>query len=375
MKAGYRELSFSAHQIKIEIEGFRIDRLLDKAMKKGLDVRNVRFVLPIKAECWITPDDLQELKKLAKALYKITEAEHRGLEYRLQKIIKTPVKIVGTLLVLALIISQSFFVKTIEVSGYKAIPETLLRQCLGERGVTEGAYRPGIDWKAAESHIYETFPQITWLKLSYDGRKVFLNIAEAEDPVVTEEWGRQSGGEYTNIIAGSSGYIDTVSVYRGLALVEEGQYVKKGQVLVSGYVPLEPTVYDEDWPKSYYVKCSGEIWAKVPYRLNFNQERYVENTNNRDHAEDTEKSDNTEKEVVASKREKTENEIKAKLNQQIRQWAKENLPEDAEILNKDLNFSYKENIIEAGVTLEVRQQIGKEQEILIGEESTDNSGD
>ena len=78
--------------------------------------------------------------------------------------------------------------------------------------------------------------------------------------------------------------------------------------------------------------------------------------------------------VVASKREKTEKEIKAKVNQQIRQWAKENLPEGAEILNKDLNFSYKENIIEAGVTLEVRQQIGEEQEILIGEESTDNSG-
>lgn len=51
------------------------------------------------------------------------------------------------------------------------------------------------------------------------------------------------------------------------------------------------------------------------------------------------------------------------------------MPEEAEILNKDLNFSYKENIIEVGVTLEVRQQIGEEQEILIGEESTDTSGD
>ena len=51
------------------------------------------------------------------------------------------------------------------------------------------------------------------------------------------------------------------------------------------------------------------------------------------------------------------------------------MPEDAEILNKDLNFSYKENIIEVSVTIEVRQQIGEEQEILIGEESTDTSGD
>ena len=127
-------------------------------------------------------------------------------------------------------------------------------------------------------------------------------------------------------------------------------------------MPIEPTVYEENWPKAYYVRCNAEIWAKVPYRLTFNQERYLR---------ETDKQGKT----IISKKEKTEKEIKAKANQQIRQWAKENLPEDAEILNKDLNFSYKENIIEVSVTIEVRQQIGEEQEILIGEESTDTSGD
>lgn len=366
MKAEYRELNFSAHRVRIKIEGFRIDRLLDRAMKRGLDIRNIRIVSPIEAVCWTTPQDLEKLRKLAKSLYRITEEEQKGAKYKAKKFIKTPLKVAGVIVVLALVISQSFFVKTIEISGYKGIPETVLRQCLTESGIKEGAYRPDIDWKKAEAHIYDTFPQITWLQLAYDGRKVFLNIAEAEDPVITGEFGQEAAREYTNIVASQSGYIETVSVYRGLTLAEEGEFVKKGQVLVSGYVPTEPTVYEENWPKSYYVRCSGEIWAKVPYRLNFNQERYL-------------KSNGTEEKsggrIVASKREKTEKEIRAKVNQQIRQWAKENLPKGAEILNKDLNFSYKENIIEIGVTLEVRQQIGEEQEILIGEESTDTSGD
>ena len=92
---------------------------------------------------------------------------------------------------LALVISQSYFVKTIEVSGYKAIPETLLRECLSESGVSEGAYRPAIDWNAAENHVYETYPQITWLLLVYDGRIVFLNISESESHIVTEEFSRE----------------------------------------------------------------------------------------------------------------------------------------------------------------------------------------
>ena len=53
-------------------------------------------------------------------------------------------------------------------------------------------------------------------------------------------------------------------------------------------------------------------------------------------------------------------------NQQIRLWARENLPEKSQIVNKDLKFSRKENIIEVGVTLEIRRQIGEEQEILVG---------
>ena len=69
--------------------------------------------------------------------------------------------------------------------------------------------------------------------------------------------------------------------------------------------------------------------------------------------------------------EKTKKQVQAKANQQIRQWAKENLPENAQILNKDLNFSYKENIIEVGVTIEVRLQIGIEQELLIGQKDSD----
>ncbi|MFR2965135.1 MAG: hypothetical protein ACLTK0_01305 [Anaerovoracaceae bacterium] len=125
-----------------------------------------------------------------------------------------------------------------------------------------------------------------------------------------------------------------------------------------------------------------EIWAKVPYRLTFNQERYVsghEETVTREtvwrrrvRAAAERRSRRRRSRIIKAKK---SGKIRDKVNQQIRQWAKENLPENSQILNKDLNFSYKENIIEVGVTLEVRQQIGEEQEILIGEESTDTSGD
>ena len=72
--------------------------------------------------------------------------------------------------------------------------------------------------------------------------------------------------------------------------------------------------------------------------------------------------------------EKSQEELLSLAEMQLRLWAKKNLPENGEILNKDLNFCYKENIIEVGVTLEIRRQIGEEQEILIGQKNSDSSG-
>ena len=141
--------------------------------------------------------------------------------------------------------------------------------------------------------------------------------------------------------------------------------MEKGQELISGIVPMEATTFEEGWPTEYYVRAKGEIIALVPYHEVFSQERYVRSDGLRE-GEDGET-------VVANRVEKTREEAEAVLNQQIRLWAKENLPQKAEIINKSLNFCYKKNIIEIGVTLEVRREIGteKEKEIPVGEENSD----
>ena len=117
----------------------------------------------------------------------------------------------------------------------------------------------------------------------------------------------------------------------------------------------------------YYVRAQGEITALVPYHEVFSQERYV-----RGAVASSENEGDEGPDMVANRVEKTKKQAEAVVNQQIRIWAKENLPEKAEITNKSLNFSYKKNIIEVGVTLEVRREIGIEKEIIVGQENSDN---
>lgn len=361
--------NFYSHRIKVRIEGFRTERLINQAAEAGIIMRDICIVSETELSGWIAASDIALLRRIAKSRYRITVCEGAGPGCRVRQTLKKPVTVTGAVLAAAIVTVQSFFIADIRIDGYKAIPEDSLRLCLEQAGVCEGAFRPQIDWDGARACLRETFPQLTWVQLVYDGRTVILNVEESSNRILSAEAEPDSDifvpsyeqeKNCVSIVADRSGYIETISPLWGAAQAEPGDFVSEGDVLISGVVPMEPTTFEEDWPTEYYVHAKGEVTALVPYRLTFNQERYVE--------DEAEPGENT----VANRREKTEEEVKAVLNQQIRLWAEENLPENAEIVNESLNFSVKNNIIEIGMTLEVRQQIGIEKEILVGSQNSDN---
>lgn len=412
MKARSKKLNFYSDRIEVRIEGFQIGKLLDAAARSGMLLKAIRVDSETAVRAEIAACDLKQLQKLAGARYRVTPQVRRGVVYQTRALLRRPMLVIGVLLAASMVIAESFFVAAVTIDGYRAIPESALRDCLAASGVQEGVYRPGIDWGQAEAALFETFPQIMWVRLVYDGRLVVLEVAETGHQIIRGENELAADEEelfipapepqngYCNIVAARSGYIERIDPLWGDAMAEPGDYVKKGQILIRGQIPIETTTFDENAPKEYYVRARGEVWARVPYRLTFRQERYLRSAQvEREQAgayaaqsgqaaqlgqTQTENaragkagaSDTQGGPAVVSNRvEKTQEQAKAKVEQQIRIWAKENLPENAEIVKKSLNFTQKENIIEVGVTLEVRRQIGKEQEIVFGTEDSTQQRD
>lgn len=470
MKARSKKLNFYSDRIEVRIEGFQIGKLLDAAARSGMLLKAIRVDSETAARAEIAACDLKPLQKLAGARYRVTPQVRRGVVYQTRALLRRPMLVIGVLLAASMVIAESFFVAAVTIDGYRAIPESALRDCLAASGVREGVYRPGIDWGQAEAALFETFPQIMWVRLVYDGRLVVLEVAETGHQIIRGESELAADEEelfipkpepqngYCNIVAAHSGYIERIDPLWGDAMAEPGDYVKKGQILIRGQIPIETTTFDENAPKEYYVRARGEVWARVPYRLTFRQERYLRSaqvareqtgayaaqsgqaqsedaqsgqaaqpeqaqsgdaqsgqaaqmkqTQSEDaqsgqtaqmkqtQSEDAQsgqaaqpgqtqnenaqagKADASDTQggpaVLSNRVEKTQEQAKAKVEQQIRIWAKENLPENAEIVKKSLNFTQKENIIEVGVTLEVRRQIGKEQEIVFGTEDSTQQRD
>ena len=164
----------------------------------------------------------------------MTPQVRRGVVYQTRALLRRPMLVIGVLLAASMVIAESFFVAAVTIDGYRAIPESALRDCLAASGVREGVYRPGIDWGQAEAALFETFPQIMWVRLVYDGRLVVLEVAETGHQIIRGESELAADEEelfipkpepqngYCNIVAARSGYIERIDPLWGDAMAEPG---------------------------------------------------------------------------------------------------------------------------------------------------------
>lgn len=226
--------------------------------------------------------------------------------------------------------------KVVMIGEREICVENAIRETLAEEGMFEGGLKV-LDYDYLEKVLYNKFPNIVWARIAYQGRYVNVSIAEGElnDLKKTEKKEKPC-----NIIARKSCYIDKILPFRGVALVERNDFVRKGQVLISGKVEYESTTYDEDKEKEYFVHSDGIIKGRVPYKIRLS---YFINCDKI-----------------------SENDLNGKINEDLARWLEKNAPKDSQILNKSLNFSREENIIVVDVVAEVLQDVGEEKVILIG---------
>lgn len=391
--------SFTEHYRKIKIEGFQPDKLVDRCIRDRIRLRGITFVSNLELTLFVSDRDFKKLKKMAGNRYKITILGNGGCRYWLGFLRNRKITILGMILFAAFLYYQSLFVVEIRIDGYEKISEASLRETLAEAGLYEGC-RKKLDVDSIKIRLYEEYDNISWAGITLDGNLAQVKISEGANPIKKEET-KVAKKKPCNIVADKAGYISSVDPEEGLRAVKDGAYVKKGDVLITGKIPLNSTAYtaDSEDETETYVHAAGTVEAKIPQRLHFFAEAYERikketgrciwgisiNGHNPAKALNTYETCIVEtknlfnivkpfrlkvdlvcvKEVRISQRKAGNRELKKAVNAQVRRYVKENLPESTQILNKSLNFSREKNIITIGVTLETLQKIGIEEEIVV----------
>ncbi len=154
----------------------------------------------------------------------------------------------GVLMLLFILISQ-LFVWEVRVEGNENVKSGDIIKTLNEIGFGEGSYKKGVDLDSLVNNFLIKEKRISWIAVNFDGSVAHVEVREGKNPPL------ESKKQNVNLIASHDGIILRADVLEGGRLVEKGDVVHKGQLLVSAFIDRNE--------KSTLRGARGSIWANT----------------------------------------------------------------------------------------------------------------
>lgn len=158
------------------------------------------------------------------------------------------------------------YVWKIDVEGNSAITGKEFTAFLEENGIEIGTPKRKISVEELEKAIRNEFPIVTWTSAQVEGTKLWIQIKENDKLLKVEEKPK----EKSNLVASKDGRITSIITRNGVPMVKAGDEVKKGDILVTGQVPIYNDageivnyhLYKAD--ADVYLECSYAYEASMP---------------------------------------------------------------------------------------------------------------
>ena len=164
--------------------------------------------------------------------------------------------LIGAVLFIALLSLSTLFVFKVDVVGSELVSKEQIKSELADFGIRVGARLSDIDRAAAASGFMRLHPEYSWAAVNFKGTTVCLELKERESGESAEK------DSADILIADFDGVVREVLVYSGKSTVKPGDVVKKGDILINGFISGNGLQYSDD-PRLRYDGAAGSVKAEV----------------------------------------------------------------------------------------------------------------
>ena len=241
---------------RIEILGAEPELLVNRGVREGLRLWKIRRVdgCTFTAATW--ERDLPALEAAAADCgCEIRVRSLRGGS-RGRALFRARRVLLAALLLAALLLgASSLFLWEIRVVGCEKLSEGQVLRALADCGVERGSFWPGISADLVRSRVLTELPEIAWMTVNVSGSRAVVLVTEREEkPEIVRE------DEPADIRAKCAGVITGMTVLNGRPMVQPGDAVLEGEVLVSGSM-------ESVTAPTRAVRAMGEIRAETRHEL------------------------------------------------------------------------------------------------------------
>ena len=188
-----------------------------------------------------------------KAGVRVRIQEKLGLPFFLYRNRKRKLFAVGAASFFLLLFVLSRFIWNISFSGNLLFTDDMLTGQLREIGVCYGMPKRGVDCDRIEEELRSRCSRIVWVSAHVSGTRLQIRIRENEtaDGIPLREESPR------NLVAETAGTVVSILVRAGKAVVQPGDEVEKGQILVEGMLPV--TNDSGEVERTLFVRADADI--------------------------------------------------------------------------------------------------------------------
>lgn len=179
----------------------------------------------------------------------------QGAPFERRKYKKRGGLLIGLALFVAFIVGMSQFIWRIEVHGNKEVEDSEVITMLAKIGIAPGTLRASIDVRDAEHRALLALHEMSWVALNIDGSTIYVEVNESTPPPKMVD-----PNDPCNVVASRSGQILSMNVYTGQELVQIGDTVLEGDIIVSG-------ITQDKRGQSLFKHAKADVIAQVQHEV------------------------------------------------------------------------------------------------------------
>lgn len=232
-----KTVHLSKGYVRIHINGNSSERFINSCCHRGIEIWEVK---PSKQgyEMNLSLKDFRKIRPVVRKTHvKINILKRKGLPFYLSVQLRRKAFLLGIFLCIFIVALLSGRIWNIEFSGNHMYTNDTLLKFLDENNIRSGMLRSDVDCFEIVKSLRRQYEDIVWVSASINGTKLKIQIKENEDSFQNERSSEQKAP--MDIVADTDATVTEIITRKGIPLVSPGQKIKKGDILVSGQVPVK----------------------------------------------------------------------------------------------------------------------------------------
>ena len=227
--------------VTLTVTGVEPERFLNECARRGINFWGAEPVDPVTIRVKVHAHQRRQAEAIAARLMcEVTADSTLGAPFFLLRLSRRYGLLVGMAgcILTTLLLSQ--FILSVRVEGNPTVPTAVILSELRRLGVRPGAFGPGLDEGAIAQQALVALEELSWMAINLSGTRANVLVRERVEKPELED-ARQPA----DVVAEATGILTHVEAWQGKALFQEGDTVVEGDVVISGWMPIEPPPYSQ----------------------------------------------------------------------------------------------------------------------------------